>query len=124
MMKMKKNGNIFKATSNNENLIYPLIILGNYTEGESGSIDVSKTYIEPTLLILTAGVEDSILLELRTENNVRKNYWFKEPNKYLGVIFPESAQDCIYDIIQGSKPGQYIFKFSCTKKKDTSESTF
>ena len=112
-----------KVTSKNEDLIYPLSIIGGYTDGEAGPIDISKTYINPTSLTLTAGIEGSISLELRTENDNRKNYWFKDPKKYLDVIFPENAQDCIYILEQGSKPGQYLFKFTCKEKKDTFQST-
>ena len=112
-----------KLSSNNQNLIYPITITGGYTDGESGAIDITKTHIVPSSLILTAGVENSIYLELRTSNNVRKNYWFKEPNSYLGVTFPQIASDCVYILTKGDKPGQYIFKFKCTIKRDTFQTT-
>ena len=112
-----------KITSNNQNLIYPITITGGYTDGESGAIDITKTYLNPTKLTLTAGIESSILLELRTANNVRKNYWFKEPISYLAAAFPQNVKDCSYTFAEGSKPGQYNFKFICTKKRETFQTT-
>ena len=117
-----KNTYNLKITSSNKNLIYPITITGVYTDGESGPIDVSKTYISPTTLTLTAGVEGSISLEIRTKNNVRKNHWFKSPNNYLEVKFPNNAH-CSYTLSKGNNPGQYIFKFICTKKNNLLQTT-
>ena len=101
-----------------ESLIYPVQITGGYSDGSSGPIDVSKTYINPTELTLTAGVEGSVDLEIRTESNIRKNYWFENIAAHLGLKFQDNDHNCVNTIIEGAKPGQYILKFTCTKTKD------
>ena len=115
------NGNNYKLKvyTKTQNLIYPVQITGGYTDGGSGPFDITKTYINPTTLTLTAGVEGSVSLELRTKDNVRKNYWYLDITSHLGVKFPDDMEQCEYTIAQGSKPGQYTFKFICTKKKDS-----
>ena len=101
-----------------ESLIYPVQITGGYSDGSSGPIDVSKTYINPTELTLTAGVEGSVDLEIRTESNIRKNYWFENIAAHLGLKFQDNDHNCVNTIIEGAKPGQYILKFTCTKTKN------
>ena len=113
----------YMVYTQNAGLIYPVQITGGYTDGDSGPIDISKTYINPTTIILTAGIEGSISLELRTKDNVRKNYWYENIKTNLDVKFPDIAKDCSHTISKGSKPGQYIFTFTCTKKKDSFDST-
>ena len=107
----------------NDELIYPVQITGGYTDGDSGPIDISKTYINPTSIILTAGKEGSISIELRTKDNIRKNYWYENIKNNLDVKFPEIAQDCSHTISKGGKPGQYTFTFICTRQKDSFDST-
>jgi len=119
------NGNSYKyiVSTQAEGLSYPVTITGGYSDGDSGPIDVTKTYLDPTSLTLTAGVEGEISLELRTSDNNRKNYWYSNVMTHLGVLFPDDVQDCSYTIAQGNKPGQYTFKFTCTIQRDTFEST-
>ena len=107
----------------NVGLIYPVQVTGGYADGDSAPIDISKTYINPTTIILTAGKEGSISLELRTKDNKRKNYWYEKIKNNLDVKFPEVAKDCSHTISKGGKPGQYTFTFICTKKKDSFDST-
>ena len=119
------DSNSYKLLVYNSDIVltYPLKITGGYTEGNSGPIDITKAYINPTTITLTAGEESSVNLELRTNDNVRKNYWFKDINNHLNVKFPENINDCSKTITEGTKPGQYIFKFICIGKKDTFQST-
>ena len=119
------NGDSYKLLVYNskDSLTYPVQITGGYNDGSSGPIDITKTYINPTDLTLTAGVEGSVAIELRTKDNVRKNYWYVNVRKYLGVKFSEGVENCDYIISQGAKPGQYLFKFTCTKKIDSFTST-
>ena len=112
----------FIVYTQTESLTYPVQITGGYTDGDSSPIDITKTYINPSILSLIAGVEGTISLELRTKDNTLKNYWYKDPRIHLGVIFPDDIQNCVYSIAKGGKPGQYSFKFNCTEKKDTFQS--
>ena len=119
------NGNSYKyiVFTSTEGLTYPVAITGGYSDGDSGPVDVTKTYIDPNSLTLTAGVEGEISLELRTTDNNRKNYWYSNVMTHLGVLFPDDAEDCSYTIAKGNKPGQYTFKFICTQQRDTFENT-
>ena len=118
------NGYQYIVYTQTENLIYPVQIIDGYSDGDSGSIDISKTYINPSTLTLTAGIEGKISLELRTKDNVRKNYWFTKDTqkKHLDVKFPDSVKNCNSNITRGEKPGQYSISFNCTEKHDTFQS--
>ena len=106
------------VTSNNENLTFPVELTGGYNGGEPGPVDPSKTYLAPTEKTLVAGEEGSISLQLRTENDERKNYWYKEPQNHISVEFPETVTKCTYSISKGENPGDYFIIFKCTEKKD------
>jgi len=119
------NGNSYQyiAYTQTQNLVYPVEITGGYSDGDSGPIDITKTYINPSSLTLTAGVEGTISLELRTKDNIRKNYWYKNVENNLRVKFDNNVKDCRNDIQKGNKPGQYNFIFICTQKNDLILST-
>ena len=113
------NGNKYKLYVYNgkQSLIYPIQINGGYNDGSSGPIDISKTNINPSSLTLTAGVQATVNVELRTKDNIRKNYWYANINNNLNAKLPDNT--CQYTISNGAKPGQYKFKFTCTKKYDS-----
>ena len=117
------NGNKYKlsVSANNQNLIYPIQIIGGYNDGSSGPIDVSKTNISPTSLTLTAGIEGVINVELRTKERIRKNYWYVNIANHLKAKV--SDNNCLYTISKGAQPGQYKFKFTCKKKSDSIKTT-
>ena len=117
------NGNKYKLYIYNgkQSLIYPIQIKGGYNDGSSEPIDISKTCINPSSLTLTAGVWSTINVELRTKNNIRKNYWYANIKNNLDVKLPDKT--CQYTISNGAKPGQYKFKFLCSKKYDSYKPT-
>ena len=69
---------IVKETTTKKEVPYKIKITGGFSDGDSGPIDALKTFIEPTELTLTAGVEGSVQLELRTAEGKRKNYWYEK----------------------------------------------
>ena len=107
---------IVTETTKNENLTYPIELTGGYTDSGSGPIDQSKTYFAPSEITLTAGEEGEVFMELRTEDEKRKNYWFKDTDKNIKVKFPDEVKNCSYSIGKDEKPGQYNIKFKCYKK--------
>jgi hypothetical protein len=56
------------------------------------------------------------VIELRTEDNMRKNYWYDDPNKDIKVEFTKGDNKIYsHDVSMGDKPGQYIVNISSTK---------
>ena len=112
---------IVTETTKNEKLTYPIQLTGGYTGEGSGPVDSSKTYFEPTEKTLVAGEEGMIFMELRTEEEKRKNYWYKEPDKNIIVKFPSTQKNCTYKLDKAEKPGQYFIKFKCYKTSNPFE---
>ena len=119
------NGDNYKLivtnTKSDKSLTFPVQLTGGYNGGDPAGIDPSKTSLEPKEITLTAGEEGTVALELRTENDERKNYWYKEPEKHISVKFPEDVMKCKYTLDKGEKPGDYLIAFNCTEKKDPFE---
>ena len=109
---------IVNGSKNDKSLEFPVKVTGGYTDGDSAPIDLSKTFLNPAILTLIAGESQSILLELRTKSDIRKNYWFTELNKHISIKFPDNVNKCQYSIEKAQKPGQYSIIFVCTEKKD------
>ncbi len=109
---------IVNGSKNDKSLEFPVKVTGGYTDGDSAPIDLSKTFLNPAILTLIAGESQSILLELRTKSDIRKNYWFTELNKHISIKFPDNVNKCQYSIEKAQKPGQYSIIFGCTEKKD------
>ncbi|MBR3661202.1 MAG: hypothetical protein IKN63_04835, partial [Bacilli bacterium] len=118
--KFVPNGDSYQyiVSSEEKELIFPVQITGGYNDGEAGPIDFTKTYITPLSLTLIAGKEGSFSLELRTKNNVRKNYWYSITDNHIRFSIPNEIKDCKYYYSRGLKPGQYAFLFTCTQKRD------
>ena len=116
------NGDNYQLIATNtrttEALTFPVQLTGGYNGGESGPINPYKTALTPTELTLTAGEEKNVYLELRTVDEVRKNYWYKEPEKHISIKFPDDVKSCKYSLLRDEKPGDYIVVFNCTEKKD------
>ena len=116
------NGDNYKLIVTNsrttEALTFPVQLTGGYNGGGSGPINPYKTALTPTELTLTAGEEKNVYLELRTVDEVRKNYWYKEPEKHISIKFPDDVKSCKYSLLRDEKPGDYIVVFNCTEKKD------
>ena len=102
----------------NESLTFPVELTGGYNEGAPGPINPYKTALTPNELLLTAGEEKKVSLELRTVDEERKNYWYKEPEKHISVKFPDDVKKCTYSLARDEKPGDYFIVFNCTEKKD------
>ena len=109
---------IVKDLKTSEQLIYPIQLTGGYNNGGSGSVDPTKTYFDPSELNLIAGEEGTVFMELRNEEEKRKNYWYKEPEKNIIIKFPENNRNCTYSLETAEKPGQYNIKFKCYNKSD------
>jgi hypothetical protein len=114
---------IVKETTTKKEVTYKIKITGGFSDGDSGPLDASKTNIQPTKLTLTAGVEGSVQLELRTAEGKRKNYWFEKVEDNISVKFPEDVKNCTYSLAQAEKPGQYKIKYTCTIKRDAFQTT-
>ena len=114
---------IFKETTTNKEVTYKIKITEGFSDGDSGPLDTSKTYITPTKLTLTAGVKGSVQLELRTTEGKHKNYWYEKAEDNISVKFPDDVKDCKYSLAQAEKPGQYQIKYSCTIKRDAFKTT-
>ena len=106
-----------------EQLTYPVKLTGGYSDGDPDQIAPEKTSLEPSEITLVAGEEGTVSLELRTENDKRKSYWFAEPEKHISVKFPEEVKNCTYSLARDEKPGQYNIKFKCYKKTDPFKAT-
>ena len=106
------------VSNNDESLAFPVELTGGYTGGEPGPVEPLKTNLAPTEITLVAGEEGSVALQLRAENDERKNYWFKEPQNHISVEFPEDVTKCTSTLLKGEKPGDYFIIFKCTEKKD------
>ena len=121
------NGDKYKLVvtkiATKKELTFPVKLIGGYSDGDSGPIDCSKTYLNPTELTLVAGEEGSVFMELRTKDEKRKNYWYDKPDDNINIKFPEDVKKCTYSLSQGEKPGQYYIKFICTQKKDAFKTT-
>ena len=114
---------IVKETTTKKEIDYKIKITGGFSDGDSGPTDASKTYITPTSLTLTAGVEGSVQLELRTSEGKRKNYWYENVADNISVKFPDNSKNCTYTLTEAEKPGQYNIKYTCTVKSDAFQTT-
>ena len=114
---------VVKETTTKKEVTFKIKITGGFSDGDSGPLDVSKTNIQPTKLTLTAGVEGSVQLELRTAEGKRKNYWYEKVEDNIKVSFPDAVKDCKYSLAQAEKPGQYKIKYTCTIKRDAFQTT-
>ena len=114
---------IVKETTTKKEVTFKIKITGGFSDGAPGPIDTSKTYIQPTKLTLTAGVEGSTQLELRTAEGLRKSFWYEKVEDNISVKFPDDVKDCKYSLVQAEKPGQYLIKYTCTIKRDAIQTT-
>ena len=106
-------------TDNNETLLYPCELIDGY-ESEDGpeAGPVDSVYLNPTELTLVAGEEDTVFMELRTQNGKRKNFWYPDTEESVKVQFPKDVDDCTYRVERAEKPGQYNINFKCYKTRD------
>ena len=106
-------------TDNNETLVYPCELIDGY-ESEDGpeAGPVDSVYLNPTELTLVAGEEDTVFMELRTQNGKRKNFWYPDTEESVKVQFPKDVDDCTYRVERAEKPGQYNINFKCYKTRD------
>jgi len=72
---------VVKETTTKKEVIFKIKITGGFSYSDPGQIDKSKTYIQPTKITLTAGVEGSVQLELKTTGGNLKNFWLKKLKK-------------------------------------------
>ena len=105
-----------------KNITYPLQVNGAYNKGSSNATDT--IYLNPTKLTLVAGEQGKIYLELRTNDNVRKNYWYVNPDDNIKLSFSKDSDTCKYSFTKSTLPGQYYVYVTCTKKQDVNLVTF
>jgi len=110
-----------KDVSSNK-VTYPLKITGG-SEGSSEEADLSKTNFNPTNITIKAGEEGKTTMEIRTAENIRKNYWYPNPSEKIKVDFAQDKENCTYKVEKGDLPGQYSIKVSCTKANDANSFT-
>jgi len=108
----------------NQTKNYTLEINGDFSadDASNGNILLSETYLSNNQINGTAGELEEFVIELRSYDGKRNNFWFKNPNEEIILVFKEN-DSCSYDIFLGEKPGQYSIKFNCTKKYNENEIT-
>ena len=81
------------------------------------NIDPSQTYVSKSSIQTIAGQIEVILLELRTKQGKRKNYFFNNTNSIiLSLTQDNDKMDNYYKkIIRAEKPGQYFIQISSKK---------
>ena len=109
---------VVKETTTKKEVIFKIKITGGFSYSDPGQIDKSKTYIQPTKITLTAGVEGSVQLELKTTGGNLKNFCYKKVEENISVKFPDKVKDCQYTLVQDEKPDQYKIKYTFTIKGD------
>ena len=99
-------------------ITYPIKISGGDPEASSNKTDLTKTHFEPELINTQAGVEAQTIMELRTAEDIRKNYWYPNPSEKIKVEFDQDKETCSYKVERGDLPGRYAIKVTCTKTND------
>ena len=108
----------------NQTKKYTLEINGDFPadDASNGKILLSETYLSNNEINGTAGEFEEFLIELKSYDGKRNNFWFKNPNEEIILVFKENAS-CSYNISLGGKPGQYSIMLNCTKKSNENEIT-
>ena len=108
----------------NQTKNYTLEINGDFSANgaSNGKILLSETYFSSNNINGTAGELEEFLIELKSYDGKRNNFWFKNPNEEIILAFKEN-ESCSYNISLGEKPGQYSIMFNCTKKYNENEIT-
>ena len=97
---------------------YPIKIVGGANEGSSDDVDLTKTKFEPEEITVQAGEEGTTIMELRTADGTRKNYWYPNPAEKIKVDFDKDQDSCTYNVDYADLPGRYQIKVTCTKAND------
>ena len=108
---------IIEEQGKSTKMTYNLKITGGYTDGSSAPTDLTKTVFTPEKLEVQAGNTGTVVMELRTAENKRKNYWY--PTEKLKVEFAQDQSTCSYTIATADYPGRYNIKITCTKTTTT-----
>ena len=101
---------------------YPIKI----TKGGTGSNKpeaFNETYLYPTELKIQAGEEAKTMMEIRTADKDRKNYWYPDIGDKIKVKFNKDENSCSYSVEKSNLPGQYDITVSCTKANDDNSFT-
>ena len=116
---------IIQDKNNKTNILtYPIVITGGAVDGSSDYADLSKTIFKPETIVAEAGVEGKTIMEIKTKDDKRKNYWYPNPSEKIKVEFIKEYKDtCSYKIEKDSLPGQYAIKIVCTKTTDSNSFT-
>ena len=78
--------------------------MGIYENSSNGKIDVNNTYISTNEIEIIAGDYKNFLVELRTNDGKRKNYWYEDPYSEIEVSFVKN-EICTSNITTGDEPG-------------------
>ena len=106
--------NIHEDNNPSNSITYPITLTGGASDGSSDDIDLTKTYLNKEKLDLIAGEEDNVLMELRTSESKRKNYWYPEPNEKIKITF--ESDDSTLDYGKKRVEHDLIEAFSIIKK--------
>jgi len=99
----------------NQTKNYTIELNGDFSSvNASNGILLSETYFSNNEINGTAGELEGFLIELRSNDGKRNNFWFKNPNEEIILAFKEN-DSCSYYISLGENPGQYSIMFNCTK---------
>ena len=114
------NGDNYKLVLTDKNdplnsISYPIKIVGGSNDGSSDDVDLGKTKFEPEEITVTAGEEGETIMELRTADGSRKNYWYPNPAEKIKVDFDKNQDSCTYSVDKADLPGRYSIKVVCTK---------
>ena len=103
---------------------YTLEINGDFSanDASNGKILLSEAYFSSNDINGTAGELEGFIIELKSYDGNRNNFWFKNPNEEIILAFKEN-NSCSYDISLGEKHGEYSIMFNCTKKYNENEIT-
>ena len=102
-------------------LSYNLTIKGGYPNGSSEEPYISNTVFIPDKIVVQAGEEGKTIMEIRTGNDERKNYWYPNPAEKIKVEFAEDKDTCSYTVETADEPGRYAIKIVCTKANDNNK---
>jgi hypothetical protein len=123
MFLVSQSGYSLQLSSGNNSVTYKINLVGGTSDADAsnGQIDVNKTFFNPTTLTTTAGNIATFMIEIRTTDGKRKNYWYDNPNDQIKLSFTQEGNWYTSEVALGEKPGQYSIKVSSTKAFTTND---
>ena len=91
---------------------YYIEIKGEFEDGSNGKLDINNTILSTNEIMEISGENKIISIELRTNDDKRKNYWYDEPYNEIEISF-KNNDNCSRNITRGDEPGKYNISFIC-----------